>query len=376
MASGKNKAKKYIVGLTSGLGNQLFQYLLYTYLKDRGEACSLCTVKKHLNEHNGLEISNIFPKVNEDIDKNRIDQLYVSLHSYFEWPLGIIRYKIPQLYRFLSRFNPYKIVIFPAWETYTFINEVANIDRILPFPELDIRNKKIKEGMHSQNAVSIHVRRGDFQKVVKWRLVLGDVCDKQYYQTAIERVSKCLTNPRFYVFSDDILWAKENLNLPADTLFVDWNKGHDSYKDIQLMTYCKCNICANSTFSLIAAWLNLDNDAIKIVPSKWSNQFDDDLFERYIPKGDDKWVVIENNKPQISIVYDGVIGEQEEKRIVSQSYTDYEVICKYRKTPYQDKRFVEDIKPNGRYVYKVVDFERFKDHKHLRDWLIQKYLDE
>ena len=74
--------------------------------------------------------------------------------------------------------------------------------------------------------------------------------------------------PELYViFSDDIQWCKENIGGLVgnrEVVFVDWNKGEQSFRDIQLMTLCKHNIIANSSFSWWGAWLNQNDDKVVI----------------------------------------------------------------------------------------------------------------
>ena len=78
------------------------------------------------------------------------------------------------------------------------------------------------------------------------------VCTPEYYTNAIKKMNE-ITNPVLYViFSDDIQWCKENIRNQVgnrEVVFVDWNKGEQSFRDIQLMTLCKHNIIANSSFS-------------------------------------------------------------------------------------------------------------------------------
>ena len=77
-------------------------------------------------------------------------------------------------------------------------------------------------------------------------------------------------NPELYViFSDDIQWCKENIREMVgnrEVVFVDWNKGEQSFRDIQLMTLCKHNIIANSSFSWWGAWLNQNDNKVVIAP--------------------------------------------------------------------------------------------------------------
>ena len=80
-----------------------------------------------------------------------------------------------------------------------------------------------------------------------------------------------IEKPIFYIFSDDQEWS-ENLikKLGVDYFMVSSNKGKDSYKDMYLMTRCRHNVIANSTFSWWGAWLNENKDKIVVSPNKWT----------------------------------------------------------------------------------------------------------
>lgn len=78
----------------------------------------------------------------------------------------------------------------------------------------------------------------------------------------------------YCVFSNDIVWCKENLPKIIGNKairYVDWNTGTNSYMDIYLMSHCRHNIIANSSFSWWGAWLNSNKDKIVICPKKWNN---------------------------------------------------------------------------------------------------------
>ena len=57
-----------------------------------------------------------------------------------------------------------------------------------------------------------------------------------------------------------------------EVIFVDWNKGKESYRDIQLMSLCHYNIIANSSFSWWGAWLNNHEDKVVLAPEIWMNK--------------------------------------------------------------------------------------------------------
>lgn len=82
---------------------------------------------------------------------------------------------------------------------------------------------------------------------------------------AIELMHRNIANPYFFVFSDDIEWCRKTFSM-GNYEFVYWNKGDSSFRDMQLMSLCKHNIIANSTFSWWGAWLNLNDEKIVCAP--------------------------------------------------------------------------------------------------------------
>jgi hypothetical protein len=88
-----------------------------------------------------------------------------------------------------------------------------------------------------------------------------------YYQKSINLINSRVKDPKYYVFSDDMDWVKKNLII-KNAVYVEGNKGG---VDLQLMSLCKHNIIANSTFSWWGAWLNNNPEKIVISPKKWFN---------------------------------------------------------------------------------------------------------
>lgn len=130
-------------------------------------------------------------------------------------------------------------------------------------------NAEIRSRMESENSVSIHIRRGDYLDPVNARM-FGGICTEEYYNAAEQYIRERVRNARFYLFSDDTAYLKEKYHGSEYTV-IDWNKGRDSFYDMELMSCCKHNICANSTFSFWGARLNGAEDKIMIRPSKHKN---------------------------------------------------------------------------------------------------------
>ena len=134
--------------------------------------------------------------------------------------------------------------------------------------ELDDTNKELLQEIKSTNSVSLHVRRGNYLLLDVYK----GICDLDYYQRAIDYINDNVENPHFYIFSNDIDWCKENLTgMLKNYTFVGNNSGMNNYIDLQLMSNCKYNIIANSTFSWWGAWLNQYKDRIVVAPRKWLN---------------------------------------------------------------------------------------------------------
>lgn len=118
-------------------------------------------------------------------------------------------------------------------------------------------------------SVAIHIRRGDYLTDIATD-VLG-LIPISHYQSALKVIGQKQRLDKVYVFSDDIEWAKENLLLEYETTYVSGNHTSNSIEDFYLISQCKHQIIANSSFSWWAAWLNPNPDKIVIAPKKWFN---------------------------------------------------------------------------------------------------------
>ena len=137
------------------------------------------------------------------------------------------------------------------------------------FPDYSTdRNREFSAFLDSCNSVFIHARRGDMLSANGWCYKYG------YFKRAVRYIKKNVADPVFVFFTNtgSIEWCKENaklfgLDLKRDNvLFVDWNTGEDSFRDMQLMSHCKHGIITNSTFGWWGAYLIDNPDKITISP--------------------------------------------------------------------------------------------------------------
>ena len=273
-----------IVNLLGGLGNQMFEYAMYMALKkSHPNEKVLCSTRcfRGYGLHNGLEISRIF---GVDIDEASWWQLCKLAYPFFNYKMWqVMLHFLPKRKSMTSgttqiKFNFSEVtrddsVFYDGyWQNEGFFRHIReDVLASYSFPILnDERNIKLAEKLTVRNSVSIHIRRGDYLKNPIWC-----VCTPEYYKKSIEYIKSKDNIDLFCVFSDDIQWCKENLQEMAGNVemaFVDWNIGQQSFCDMHLMTYCKHNIIANSSFSWWGAWLGQREGKIVVAPKVWCNK--------------------------------------------------------------------------------------------------------
>ncbi len=156
------------------------------------------------------------------------------------------------------------------WQSEKYFKDIESSIRLEFSFRKDVleSNKKFIDYIHSCHSVSIHIRRGDYVTLPEANVFHG-ICSKDYYQRAVRHISRKVANPVFFVFSDDIIWAKQNMDLGFETCFIDQNGPDSGDEDMRLMSACCHHIIANSSFSWWGAWLNPSPDKIVIAPESW-----------------------------------------------------------------------------------------------------------
>lgn len=279
----EGRATVIICKILGGLGNQMFQYAAGRALsleKHQMLRLHIADFNKH-DIHQGFELQRVF-----NLSVNRADG--EALRRVLGWQ------SYPLLRRALSRpglthFRRRNFIVEPHFHFWPAVTDVPAecylagywqsqkyFDRVIPDIRSDFsfkspisgRNVEIANEIGNSNAVSIHVRRGDYVMNARTNATHG-VCSLDYYRTAMQHVAHCIETPRFFVFSDDIEWVRENLPFDFPCQYVDHNHGLESYNDMRLMSLCRHHIIANSSFSWWAAWLNPRTDKIVTAPGKW-----------------------------------------------------------------------------------------------------------
>lgn len=252
--------------LSGGLGNQMFQYAMYLSLKRNGINTRIdISLFRHVKMHNGYELRRVFGIDEKPIDKTGIHLLWLRL---------LKKIKPTLLYsRDTLHFDPNtlfnkKKYIDGYWQSELYFKNIdSTIRNVFQFQNIDLRNINIAKAMSNCESVSLHIRRGDYTTF--GMPIIGE----DYYIKAVNLLLSRLDNAIFYIFSDDCFEAKRIADdLKINYYIISHNKGEDSYKDMYLMSKCKHNIIANSSFSWWGAWLNSNPNKIVIAP-KWLYDF-------------------------------------------------------------------------------------------------------
>lgn len=156
------------------------------------------------------------------------------------------------------------------WQSEKYFSEIAaqlRQDFSFRIP-LKNENAELAAQINQVNAVSLHVRRGDYASMPK-NAATYELCSLDYYSAAIQHIADQVKDPHFFVFSDDPAWVKNNLKIDFPHQYVDHNHGGNSYNDMRLMSLCRHHIIANSSFSWWGAWLNPNVNKTVVAPKRW-----------------------------------------------------------------------------------------------------------
>jgi len=272
-----------VIIIFNGLGNQMSQYAFYLQKKQLNQSTYYIPF---CHDHNGLELNHIFNiNFKQGIRERLLYLLFRVLLTNqlgfigkcIKWFFGLLNFKIVKEdfnYNYQPELmKPSKGITFfyGGWHTEKYFSGVSHQirkDFEFKIPN-DIDNQNLITQIQASNSIAIHVRRGDYLNSQNIGL-FGGVCTKSYYQTAVDLMELRHKDCHFFVFSNDIEWTKKNLNIKAVT-YVTCNAGINSWKDMYLMSICKHQIIANSTFSWWGAWLNKNIEKHIISPTRFLN---------------------------------------------------------------------------------------------------------
>lgn len=269
-----------ITKLDGGIGNQMFQYACARALAIRNGRrvwLDLDSIERDGNFRN-YKLNEL--NITADKSNNLLSEFFRS--SAFQYRVvRRIATALRSEMKYIKEFNPpsfnenlltSKIVncyLDGYWQSEKYFKDIEDIIRI-DFKFINQPSQSIKtlaNKIESTNSVAIHVRRGDYMSNPTTHMFHG-VCPASYYRAGIELICKQISQPIFYIFTDDPSWVKANLTFSENSLLVSEQTSNE-VQDLFLMTRCKHFIIANSSFSWWGAWLGNNEFKKVIAPKVW-----------------------------------------------------------------------------------------------------------
>jgi hypothetical protein len=288
-----------IIHVMGGLGNQLYQYAMYEKLKSLGR-----DVKLDLYAYNTTGEDREW----RELELGWLDGLeyevcteaerILFLDSDMKFASRIRRKVLGRKSRQVNDTGKYmpevlsmdNVYLYGYWDCERYYEDIIPLlQQKIKFPQsTNPKNTETIEKMQTENSISVHIRRQDYLTVADGKRYMG-ICTDEYYKGAFDYIDNNVNNPIYYIFSDDLEYAHSNFNKP-NMHIVDWNTGRESMYDMELMSHCKHNICANSTFSIWGARLNRNPDKLMIRPLRHDNY--EIINTKEIHENWKKWLLI------------------------------------------------------------------------------------
>lgn len=272
--------KMVIIQVVGGLGNQMQQYALYRKFLSLGKEAKLdiswfteSARQDRVYMKRQLELD-YFEGLPYEACTEEEKKAFIGDGSFTSKLVHKVRDKLlpgsqkvfqetdmyhPEIFRFEDKY----LRGYFACEKY-YADIMGELRRLIVFPFPGSENSAMAERMRAEESVSIHIRRGDYLAPENVAL-FSNICTEEYYAGAVREMKRICPDAHFYLFSDDMPYVREKYRGEEYTA-VDINRGKDSFYDIWLMSNCKHNICANSTFSFWGARLNGNRGKVMIRP--------------------------------------------------------------------------------------------------------------
>lgn len=261
-----------IVRLKGGLGNQMFEYALARRISIEKNIelkidTSFLEAEAKDYTKRGLELFKF--NINAEIATNKeIKSILMQGWKNIFYPVWIKDRGIDKFFK--KKLGSNDLYLDGYWQSYFYFESIIDIignDFTVKQPLKGDYFEYITNQINNTNSVSLHFRRGEYVDNPKVNSHHG-ICPIEYYHNSIDYIAKTVVNPHLFVFSDDIEWVKANFKSILPITFIDYSD-NDLLSDFRLMSMCKHNIIANSSYSWWAAWLNKNKNKIIVAPKRW-----------------------------------------------------------------------------------------------------------
>ena len=255
--------------LMGGLGNQLFQ--IFTTI-------SYAMKTKH--EFNFLNVKTL-GGTNNTLRHTFWDTLFAKLHpilieNFPEKMVFVKEVRFPFRELHISRFQSPNVCLYGYFQSYKYFQEFFPL--IYKILEINKQKRLVfeKTGLTKdelQNTISMHFRLGDYKNIQDFHPIMP----YDYYKNALNYILSSRKNKDFRVLffceKDDIfdvsniiaLLIKEFPNIE----FIKVDDMIDDWQQMLIMSCCRDNIIANSSFSWWGGYFNKNENKIVCYPCQW-----------------------------------------------------------------------------------------------------------
>lgn len=271
---------RYVVRISDGLGNQMFQYAFAYALSKKTNAQVI--------------LDPLF--WGTSLRKYQLEEFYISIIRKLVSPFGDYllgfgprngrrfkdQYRQHLIHKHYQILKEKKIMHYDEtvweqkrptffmgfWQTPRYFEDYYDDLRMqftLKRPlsvQADYYMDQIRQGI----SVALHIRRTDYV-----RKVGNATLQSRFYQEALDRLKKELGDFQLFVFTDDKEYVRFNFQLHTYILVENVS----DLEEFELMKGCNHHIVANSTFSWWAAYLGENKGGIVYAPCTgiWSEEF-------------------------------------------------------------------------------------------------------
>jgi len=265
--------------LQGGLGNQLFQIFTTINYALKYKKVFAFTNQIQLDIQRSTYWKTLLQplaKFTKEINYSQLntDRFSTLIHkqnisSYF------LRLKEKEFsYNELPNISNDNVLLIGYFQSYKYFMEYSkSIIKLIKLEEQQKKTQLTFKKYNLTNTISIHFRRGDYKSLQDHFILL----DYTYYDNALkhilEKKSDTLSTALVFCEKNDLLEIlsiidKLKQNYPTLT-FEIINFNISDWQQLLLMSSCKHNIIANSTFSWWGAYFNTNPDKIVCYPDRW-----------------------------------------------------------------------------------------------------------
>ncbi len=275
--------RRFILVMRGGLGNQLFQYAAARALSARLGA------ELVIDSHTGFAGDTFGRKY--ELGELRLaapllDAEEAARVKRHHWVQGHLRWRVEQVY-----FRCFNSLHMPHWDwrfidifrdiytseylqSYRFFQDMGQALRqeLTLSRDLPPAVTRMADSIRGCSAASVHFRSphalsADGRVVAP--ALLNATLDGSYYRIAVDKLAARSPESRFFLFSDDPHAEERWAAATGSSVTTVRVATGEALLDLYLMSLCRHNIIANSTFSWWGAWLNPAADKMVYAPARW-----------------------------------------------------------------------------------------------------------